>query len=332
MEVMMHFDFLICSERSGSNLMTKILDAHPDICGPFPRHAMNCFLNNYHNYGDINTAANWEALVNDMAAFMNSGFSIWQTEVSAEMIFENVKIHSLAEILRYIYEHEAVANNKKRVFVKENHAYRYLPFTLNHFPGAKYVFVVRDPREMALCWKENTVYGGVKAATRVWLEDQRAGLMAFGGLKDLNRIIIVRFEDLITHTATAVQRVCDFLEIAYVEEMLRFHAKDVVKANARLAITGGWDDLAKPNIKDNCSNYKSRLSEVEIKYIEHLCREEMDYFGYPPDFPLEPDLKALEDQMPDEAAIVDPADLAARRKLRVKFHTAINTIQNRKMY
>ena len=32
---MMLFGFLICSERYGSKLITKILDARPDICGPF---------------------------------------------------------------------------------------------------------------------------------------------------------------------------------------------------------------------------------------------------------------------------------------------------------
>jgi hypothetical protein len=30
------FDFLLCSERSGGNLITKMLDAHPEVCGPFP--------------------------------------------------------------------------------------------------------------------------------------------------------------------------------------------------------------------------------------------------------------------------------------------------------
>ena len=100
----MQFDFLLCSERSGSNLITKIIDSHPDICGPFPRHAVNLFAVNYYKYGDINNNSNWEILVNDLAAFMNSGFSIWKSKVTAEMIFKNVKIRSLAEIFKYIYD------------------------------------------------------------------------------------------------------------------------------------------------------------------------------------------------------------------------------------
>ena len=328
----MQFDFLICSERSGSNLMTKILDAHPDICGPFPRHAFNYLARNYYKYGDISVKENWEALVQDVVRFMNSGFSVWKTEVTAEMIFQNVKTHALAEILRYYYESEAVANNKKRVFVKENHAYRLLPFTLNHFHNAKYVYVVRDPRDMALCWKENTCYGGVQAATRVWLEDQRESLRSYGYLKDLNRIIMITFEDLLTDTKNAVMRVCDFLGIAYVDEMLEFYKKDVVRANTEKAITGGWDDLAKPIIGDNCNNYKSKLSEAEIKYIEHLCKAEMEYFGYQPDFAFEPDLAGLEKQLPDESTIVENAALAARKNLRVEFREAIKTIRNRKLY
>ena len=38
---MVSFDFLICSERSGSNLIAKVMDTHPDACGPFPPHILS---------------------------------------------------------------------------------------------------------------------------------------------------------------------------------------------------------------------------------------------------------------------------------------------------
>lgn len=31
------FTFLMCSERSGSNLIARMFDAHPDCCGQPPR-------------------------------------------------------------------------------------------------------------------------------------------------------------------------------------------------------------------------------------------------------------------------------------------------------
>jgi hypothetical protein len=328
----MHFDFLICSERSGSNLITKLLDSHPEVSAPFPRHAINCFIENIYKYGDLNQDANWEILVHDFDAFMNSGFSVWKSTVTASDVLKSVSKRSFTEIFKFYYECEAIANKKKRIFVKENHAHRYLPLTLSCFTDPKYILMVRDPRDMALCWKENTVYGGVKAASKYWLEDQRENRKIFSILNETGRILLIKFEELITDTVNQLKYVCDFLGLVYSSEMLEFHKRKTVRANAQLAITGGWDDLAKPIIGDNSGNYRSGLSQAEIQYIESLCREEMEYFGYLPDYPYEPDIASLEAQLPDESRIVPEADIAARRNLRIKFHQAIERIESRKLY
>ena len=103
----MHFDFLMCSERSGSNLITKLLNAHPRVCGPFPSHLFRTISSNYTGYGDLSTDANWET---------------------------------------------------------------FIEYLLAHFPGSRYLWVVRDPRDMVLTWR-TLAYGGAVRATDVWLAD-----------------------------------------------------------------------------------------------------------------------------------------------------------------
>ncbi|NQT92999.1 MAG: hypothetical protein HQ559_09570 [Lentisphaerae bacterium] len=58
----MQFDFLMCSERSGSNLITKVMDGHPEFCGPFPSHVTRTFCHDYCRYCDLADDANWRAL------------------------------------------------------------------------------------------------------------------------------------------------------------------------------------------------------------------------------------------------------------------------------
>ncbi len=70
----MDFDFLFCSERSGSNLITKIMNAHPDICGPSPTHALRVFCHQYFRYGDLRNDAHWRVLIDDAGDICRTPF------------------------------------------------------------------------------------------------------------------------------------------------------------------------------------------------------------------------------------------------------------------
>ena len=62
----MDFNFLVSSERSGSNLVTKIMDAHPDICGPSPKHLIRVMGLDHYRYGDLSRAQVWNRLLEDV--------------------------------------------------------------------------------------------------------------------------------------------------------------------------------------------------------------------------------------------------------------------------
>jgi hypothetical protein len=328
----MQFDFLICSERSGSNLITKIMDGHPDVSGPFPRHAIGTFALNNYRYGDLSRKSNWEILVDDFVSYMNCGFSLWKSKITKKLINENVEFHSLAALIKLAYEQEALANQKKRVFVKENHAYELIPFTLANFEDAKYLFFVRDPRDMALTWKEATVEGGVKAGASIWKTDQQGGIKAYGFLKDLERIVLVRFEDILLNSESETRRLCTFFDLKYKDSMLRFYENDIVNKNADHNVLGGWKDLKKPLQLSNVGRYKTELSEVEIRYIEAVCKDEMEFFGFQCDYSQDIDLKELEKQLPDEEDIVSPESVELRNKHFEKFQENIDRITQRKLF
>jgi len=295
---MMHFDFLVCSERSGSNLITKIMDAHPNVCGPFPSHILSYFAPNLYRYGDLSQDENWRCLLEDVVFFLEKGQSLWLSKISVDQLIGQTTRRSLAEIYRVVYEREAEANEKQRIFAKENRAYGYIGFMLSHFPEAKYIYLVRDPRDMALWWKESSARGQIQSGAGQWKEDQASSIRVYGYLRDTGNILLVKFEDLILETERQARRICDHLGLSYNDQMLRFYEKDIVRKNAdRLT---SWSDLQKPIIKDNVNRYKTRLTEVETRYIEALCSEEMDFFGYEKDYSLDTSLDALSSQLPEE--------------------------------
>jgi len=161
--------FLMCSERSGSNFITKLLNGHNNICGPSPKHIINPVARNLFRYGDINEKENWNELLVDIHRLINIDFAIWEKEFSLEDLKALAPIGDVASLIRNIFLEEARANGKQHVFIKENHVYEFLPFLLLNFPESKYVYMVRDPRDMALSWKKNPDHlGGIVKAARQW--------------------------------------------------------------------------------------------------------------------------------------------------------------------
>ena len=296
---MMRFDFLMCSERSGSNLMTKLLNAHPELCGSFPSHVTRQFGENYFRYGDVQRDENWDVLLEDVAYYFDHLYTYWKKKPTLEELRSEVKTRSLAAIVRYVYEQEAAAHGKSRVFVKENHSYRLAPYFLAHFPDCKFVYVVRDPRDMALSWIDLQFKGYIDKAIDAWKGDQSQGMRLYSFLRDIDRCILVLFEDLITETEREMKRVSAFLGIEFTPKMLEFHVDPLVVQNS--TDFSGWSDLRKPIQSDNKRTYPGRLNETEIRYIEAVCRREMAFFGYEPDFDESVDLQTLEEAVAERA-------------------------------
>jgi len=294
----MQFDFLMCSERSGSNLITKILDAHSRLCGPFPTHLLRHMSLNLFRYGDLTEDRNWLVFLEDVENLLQHRIGVWSTEFRADMV-RDLPHRSLASVYRFVYEREAQAQGKKRVFVKENHLYQILPYVLSHFPESRFVFFVRDPRDMALTWKRaGTAAGGVRTASRVWRDDQQGSILARGFLQDQRRVLLLRFEDLLADSESTVRRLCEFLCLDFEEGMLEFHRKGIVRGNAeRLS---SWQDLGKPLIRDNFNLYRKQLTPEEIRYVELECAEQMSYLAYARDFDFSISREQLESALPAE--------------------------------
>jgi hypothetical protein len=324
----MHFDFLMCSERSGSNLITKILDAHSEICGPFPTHMLRILSMNLFRYGNLSGDRNWSVFLEDVENLLNHRIGLWQTDFRADMV-RDLPQRSLASVYRFVYEREAESQGKSRVFVKENHLYRFLPYVLSHFPDCCFVFFVRDPRDMSLTWKNaGTAVGGVRTASRVWREDQQGSILAHGFLQDQGRVLLLKFEDLLAETETVVRRLCDFLSVPFEPGMLEFHRKEIVHSNAeRLS---SWQDLQKPLIKNNYHLYKQQLSTEEIRYIELQCREQMSVLGYARDFEMYPSKEELEAALPEEPA--ERMLTEQEKGIYPDFFAAIERVSGRTLY
>jgi len=271
--------FLMCSERSGSNFITKLLNGHNDICGPSTKHIINPVARNIFRYRDLKDENNWNELLTDIFNLMNIEFSIWKKNFTLEELHQIAPVGDIKALIENIFMAEAIENGKKNVFIKENHVYEFLPFLLLNFPESKYIYQTRDPRDMALSWKKNLDHpGGVVQAARQWQKDQQNTLKNFIELEKIGKAYFVRYEDLITDSDRYTKEIVEFLGLQHDTNIENFYQDEMTQKNSRMQ--EAWNNLSKGVMKDNKKKYLQELSTGEIKAIEKICYYEMKYLGY----------------------------------------------------
>lgn len=274
--------FLMCSERSGSNFTTRMLNGHPNICGPSVKHIINPIYRNLFRYGDLNHQENWDELIIDIHRQINAHFSVWKHQFSVSDLQSLSRPGDVRTLIQNIFLEEARENGKQHVFIKENHVYEFLPYLFSHFPESKFIFQTRDPRDMALSWKKNSDHkGGVVRAATQWVEDQKQSLKNYCLLSQLGKAHFVSYEDLTTNSESEVSKILEFLGIPYDSDILNFHEDKMTILNAKMQ--KAWANTAKGVLKGNTLKYRAELSEEEVLIIEKICFFEMRHLGYQPE-------------------------------------------------
>lgn len=282
--------FLICSERSGSNLIRVILGCHPEIYAPPPMHLGRdlgrSFYTLTHKRG---TDPAWQMAVDEVRKRAARLFG----EDCARDICEQISETEPSDFgawLDLIYRVLMTRESGKRILLlKENNIHTQVFFLLHYFPNAKFVFQVRDPRDYLASvrarrkgWLGNK-YGSTRRALEVWRDDQLGGLNILAHLGP-ERVFLQRYEDLISDPSNVLTNLCTFLDLDYSPSMLEFHRDESV---TRIATEGGpWENLSRPLMSDNSQTYKRKLGKFHVRIVETYLGALMDLFGYTRALPM----------------------------------------------
>ncbi|WP_435103950.1 sulfotransferase family protein [Arhodomonas sp. AD133] len=271
--------FLMCSERSGSNLITKIMDSHNDVCGPSPKHLFNPVVRNAFRYEPLSDRENWSALLTDIGRLLDVPFSQWKSSLTLDTLSELAPPGDLPCLLRNVALEEARAHGKEHCFIKENQVYELISFLLTHFPDARFLYLVRDPRDVALSWaRSRTHMGGIVHGAQQWKKDQQQFMKDHATLRGVGRSRMIRYEEMITDPESVIPASCEFFGLPFDPGMLNFHEKDLTRRNA--TNVSAWENLRKPVMRDNHGKYRSAMSPEDIALVEYICLPEMYALGY----------------------------------------------------
>jgi sulfotransferase family protein len=270
--------FIIGTERSGTNLLRLILNAHPDIAVPHPPHIVKLFAPLLPLYGDLSSDRSFRRLIADVCRMVELHTYPWEMKPDREMVFRDAAARELICIYFAIYDQYLKHSGKKRWCCKSTFMIDHVADILRFRPGARFIFMVRDGRDVAVSAKSSIFnHYHVFYSARRWQREQRLGLEWLKKLPK-EQIMLLKYEELTASPAKTVENLCAFLDIPFSESMLEYHHSDEAKKSGALSIS--WENTSKPVIPENRGKFLRLLTEREILQFEAIAMNELLELGY----------------------------------------------------
>lgn len=287
--------FLLSSERSGSNLVRSILNTHSEVCAPHP----------------IETAYPWQGLQSpaDMPAgrrralvrdiLVNKRYSFHPLHVPVDLgrvvsLVESAERPSFLTVQQAIYEACAERTDASTWVTKYPGLWDCLDEIGEHYQAPKFVYLVRDPRDVVLSFKTSNIelYHPYLSSHR-WLDEQRRGRELLGASPD--SVHLLTYEALLQDPESEVRDMCEFLDVPFEEAMLYYYETEDAQATSESSEL--LENLSIPIQRDNFGKFRDQLPEDEVALTEKVTYDELVYFGYEPvnteerldEFTLEPE-------------------------------------------
>lgn len=154
---------------------------------------------------------------------------------------------------------------------------RYLPEIYGTFPQAKYIFLIRDGRDVMASYKE----GGTKYLGRLADPAEAAGhwkhaITKYDWLKKRTPVLEVKYEVLVRSPEEILGQVCQFLGIDYYGKMLHFYQE---KQDIGMYEEPQHKNLSKPVFIDSVGRWEQVLTTRDKMIIAGM-EKDLQRFGY----------------------------------------------------
>ena len=271
--------FMVGTQRSGSNLLRLMLNQLPEISAPHPPHILQRMTPLISAYGDLQKDGHFYSMVDDVCRLVELNPVPWQGVVlDRDVIVQQVQIRSLMGVFEAIYDRVAEAQCATTWCCKSLANIRFLPAIETHFRSARYIYLYRDGRDVAVSFRKAVV--GEKHfyhIAREWAQTQQLALTMELHI-DSDRFFRVKYEDMVAEPEAMMKRLCEFLKLEYREDMLNFHQSDEARRAAQSSEL--WSNVTQPIMKDNAGKFHTEASEEDIRIFESMAGGVLDKLGY----------------------------------------------------
>lgn len=264
--------FLVGMPRSGTKLLGTLLNQSPRIViSTLETDFLPYWVEHWHTYGDLSERAvfsRFYRVARQLPYFMN--LDAGDRLVGEDDWYRSCRDFSVAGVFEALIRLEVgVEHGSGRIWGDKSPSYtRHVGLLKSHFPGARFIHIVRDVRDYCLsihnAWGKNMV----RAAQR-WADDVASARRA--GERFAGDYLEARYEDLLGDPRAVVECICKLLEIQFEDGM------------TRLSRPAEWvGDARGAEIKsDNVQKYVGRMGTGTRRKIEAISSDLLVSLGYP---------------------------------------------------
>jgi hypothetical protein len=249
--------FVLGCPRSGTTLMSRVLSG--SVYGkPTETHFITKYYKRLDRYGDLGTRDCFRKLASDILS--ERPVMQWKLAVSPDDLWDVCERHDYAGLVHGIMQVRSTARGYESWGDKTPHYLLDLDLLVRLFSEARFIYVVRDGRDVTLSllqrtWGPNNVY----SCAVYWREYNRPR-RTMELLASQGRWIRLRYEDLLRDPRRVYREVHEFLD------------QPVDEASGRR--------LAESVQSRNFGKWRERMRPAEIRLFESVAAGTLERFGY----------------------------------------------------
>lgn len=268
---------IIGTERSGSNLLRLILNQHSRIVVPHPPHFLRYLAPIAPAYGDLTDEGNRRALVRDALTLVRRHIHPWEHHIDQEAVVRTAG-PTLFGVVAAIYEQYRLAEGKARWGCKSTFTVHHVADVLAERPDARFLWLVRDPRDVAVSSKRSVFNPFHPYLTaRLWENQQRIAFAEWER-RGPGVVHLIRYEDLVSEPRATLERMCDFLGEPFETPMLSHDSS--VTARRLAVLSESWRNTALPITRASVERHLAGLSTGERAQVEGVTQPLLSHLGY----------------------------------------------------
>lgn len=282
--------FILCTERTGSSLLSLMLNLHPNILSPSEEPFALYFWKKYRNKEDW-TEADIEKYVDRffLMAEKNTDLYFSKKEAFLKSLLEHRSILNYQRLVKLTYIHFIDTKDKSELSVivdKQIKYFFYLKQLKKVFPDARYVVLSRDVRDnivskqnRSLNWNQHPLF-----LAGLWRD-------SYKNVRYLNadQYCSVQYEEFVCDTVNTVTKICNFIGVDFVESMTETEGVYIKFLNQKSGdvdpdfiarLKNFHSGLSSKMSVSKIGQYKQSLNSDVLMKVEQICGFWLNEFGY----------------------------------------------------